>query len=228
MFNLHLLQKELTVEEYENVMRSTRYNSEWRQLPAHLIARCPICSTKNIERLDTYTIRRWKWFVTTVSKFVFHPDLVVHHCEHFALVQIFFSSYGILYNEICGSHIAAKEAPYVIGHLLESGRCLAVMHALPVCRIEDNTFVPRYTLFIISYFSEQPKEAIRDVEQYNLKWYNIGESSLYLPLQFGDKKWAILRHWVAAGQLYWVDSRDPNLGVQTHDVDAFPYGDVTD
>jgi hypothetical protein len=225
MFNLHLLQKELTVEEYQQVvMPSVRYNPEWHRLPAYVIARCPFCLTHNVEKLDTYTLRRWRIRSQAVAESVFYYSLVVHHCEHFALVQSYLKFHGNLSDD--DLRVGGEEVPFVIGHLLESGRCLAVMHALPICRIEDNAFVPRYTLFMVSYFSEQPKEAIRDVERYNIEWYNPVESILYLPLQFGEEKWADLRYWVSAGQLFWVDGDDPDLGLRTHDVEAFPYGDV--
>lgn len=229
MVNLHLLQRNLTVEEYnQEIMLSIRENSEWQRLPTYVIARCPFCSTKNIERLDTYTIRRWRGRIDPVSDHVFYHSLVSYHCPHFALAQIFFDFHNNLeFDKIRGSSIAGKTKPYVIGHLLESGRCQAVMHALPICRIENDTFVPSYTLFIISYFSERPKEARRDVEKYNQYWAAAGEATLYLPLQFGDSYWADLPRWVAAGQLHWVDGDDPELNIRTHDVSAFPYGNIS-
>lgn len=228
MFNLHLLQKELTVDEYEKIIPSLRYNAEWQRLPAYMIAHCPFCSSQNIENLDTYTPRIWRGFIVPTSKSVFYHELVVRHCDHFALAQFFFLFYGDIPDQLKLTGIGTRTTPYVIGHLLENGRCLAVMHTLPVCEIEDNSFVPRYTLLIISYFSEQPKEAIQEVERFNMNWYNLGESTLYLPLQFGGKYWADLSHWVAKGQLYWVDGNDPELNIRTHDVTAFPYGHLTD
>ena len=59
-------------------------------------------------------------------------------------------------------------------------------------------------------------------------WYNLGESTLYLPLQFGEEYWADLPRWVAAGQLYWVAGDDPELNIRTDDVYTFPYGHLTD
>jgi hypothetical protein len=121
------------------------------------------------------------------------------------------------------------EPPYVIGHLLESGRCRAVIHALPVCRIESGIFVPRYNLILISYFSKNPKEAVRDVIRFNLDWYDPESIVLEMPIiPPGQEHWADLLHWVAAGQLYWVDGTDPELNIKTDDVSAFPYKELTD
>jgi hypothetical protein len=41
-----------------------------------------------------------------------------------------------------------------------------------------------------------------------------------------QEHWWNLRQWVSAGQLFWVDGDDPALGIRTHDIEAFPYGDI--
>jgi hypothetical protein len=240
MFNLHLLQKNMTVAEYEKItprrelldesdpeavrayVTSRRYNSNWEAFPPYVIARCPFCSAKNIEKLDTYTLRRWQgWIQQVRESSVLARDLVVSQCEHFALIQLFYNLYGLM-DEIYDTRFG--KPPYVIGHLLESGRCQAVMHALPLCRIENDVFVPRYNLFMISYFSTNPKMAVRDVYKFNVEWYVPEETILEMPIPGGQEHWADLGHWVARGQLYWVDGTDPELNIRTHDVDAFPYG----
>jgi len=109
---------------------------------------------------------------------------------------------------------------------LQSGQCLAVIHALPVCRIENDSFVPRYTLFMVSYFSIQPKEAYDAVIKFNLKYTD----EPYIPSPFlggcSDDYGEDLPRWVSAGQLFWVDGNDPALNLRTHDTEAFPYGGI--
>ncbi len=226
MYNLHLLQKIFAVEEYENLDMSPPYWPGKKRLPSYLIARCPFCLTEYVEKLDTYTIQNWKRRVTTTSTFV--SNIAGSNCEHQALTQTFFDFHGRRPEGLEGYSIG-REKSYVIGHLLESGLCLAVIHALPVCRIDNSVFVPSYTLFIISYFSKQSRqEIIAAVQNFNAKWYSVEASgTLYLPLQYGEAHWADLHYWIAKGQLYWVDGGDPELGIRTHDVDAFPYGNLT-
>jgi hypothetical protein len=243
MFNLHLLQKNMTVAEYKKItprrelldmsdpeavrafVTSIRYNLSWEAFPAYIIARCPLCLAKNIEKLDTYTLRRWQGRIQHVRESSILADkLVVSHCEHFALIQLFYQLYGLM-DEIYDTRFG--KPPYVIGHLLESGRCQAVMHTLPLCWIENDVFVPRYNLFMISYFSKNPEKAVRDVYRFNMDWYVPEETILELPIPLGQEHWADLRHWVTKGQLYWVDGDDPELNIRTHDVKAFPYGNLT-
>ncbi len=116
------------------------------------------------------------------------------------------------------------EVPHVIGYLLEKGRdCLAVIHALPVCRIEGEAFVPRYTMFMVSYFSHHKPEDVRD----DVKWFG-NRGYIEVPVDIfseppdGTDHWWDLKRWVADGLLYWVDGNDPGLGLRTRDPEAFP------
>jgi hypothetical protein len=239
--NLHLLKKELSVSAYEEVMpiKGRRNTSRWQQLPDYVIARCPFCLAKNIEKIDTYSLLKWYGKMAhggVLGLDVFDMDLVIHHCQHFALVQKFFS-FSEVPEEAKGRAITEDARPYVIGHLLESGLCRAVIHALPICRIEGNEFIPSYTLVMISYFSQDPPDATdwespvyRAVHRYNSRYYQTWESStyLYLPLGLGEPHWGDLSHWVSAGQLYWVDASDQELNIKTHDITAFPYRSLAD
>ena len=55
----------------------------------------------------------------------------------------------------------SAEVPMIQIHLLPSNiQSHVVMHALPVCRIENNRFIPKYTLYVLTYFSVSPKEVI--------------------------------------------------------------------
>jgi len=53
VLNLHLLKKELSVAEYEEVMpvKGRRNIPKWQQLPDYVIARCPFCLAKNTEKI---------------------------------------------------------------------------------------------------------------------------------------------------------------------------------
>jgi hypothetical protein len=152
-----------------------------------------------------------------------YSHYLAQHCEHFALSQFFLHFHGIWPDEAVGEF--GPEVPYVIGHLLEDGWCQAVIHALPVCRIEKKDFVPRYTLSMISYFSRTPEEAYSILLNHNASYGELGVNKAFLPNVVRDHWWD-LRRWVSAGQLYWVDGNDPDLSIRTHDIEAFPYGDM--
>jgi len=238
LFNLRLLQTSLTVKEYSNysddLYRTLRLPEYQQSLPEYLIARCPICSTEIIERLDTYSLKYWPGLQYEGGRSVPGGN-IVRQCEHFALVQPFINFNGLIPYEAAALDSFFKdgnefgpEVPHVIGYLLEKGRdCLAVIHALPVCRIEGEAFVPRYTMFMVSYFSHHKPEDVRD----DMKWFgNIGYMEVQVDIfsepPDGTDHWWDLKRWLADGLLYWVDGNDPGLGLRTRDPEAFPYGEV--
>ena len=229
MLNLHLLKLELSVEEYSKFcdqptsIQILQFNPAWFNLPAYMIARCPFCLEENIERLNTYSLAQWghtQWEFEAG----FDTELVIHHCPHFVLVQSFINFNSQKAREAYGSF--GPEVPYVYGHLLEKELCLAVIHALPICRIEDDAFVPRYTLFLVSHFSEHPDEADRAISDFNAEHMDIEALQTIILPPYTCQHWWDLRSWVAKGQLFWVDGTDPALGLRTNDLNTFPYGDI--
>jgi hypothetical protein len=172
--------------------------------------------------LDTYSVEGWD---RGYGKAVYHSYAILNHCEHFTLVEPFFHFHGIWPAEAKG--LFGPEKPHVIGVLLESGKCLAVMHALPVCRVEDDSFVPRYTLFTISYFSKHPKNAYDTVINFNRRYTD----ELYTPFPFaeppyGAPHWWDLSYWVSQKLLFWLDSDDPDLPLKSEDSNSLPYVNI--
>ncbi len=225
MVNLHLLKLQLTITDYivaKRIRNSSDPTPYLNQLPAYTIARCPYCLAAISERLDTYSVQGWS---RSYGKSVYHPYAVLNHCEHFTLVEPFFHFHGIWPDEAKG--MFGPEKPHVIGTLLESGKCLAVIHALPVCRIENDTFVPRYTLFMISYFSEQPENAYDTVINFNRRYTD----EPYTPFPFAEPpydapQWWDLCYWGSQKLLFWLDSNDPDLPLKSGDCNSFPYGNI--
>ena len=54
----------------------------------------------------------------------------------------------------------------------------ALLNAFPLCRIEDDRFVPRYTLTILSYFNPQPRLVIQRHYEEELK-FGRGDPDFY-------------------------------------------------
>lgn len=225
VLNSHLLKSDLSLDEYKEVMPSVKYTANWHRLPSYVIARCPLCLTSNIEKIDTYSLFAWRWRMASslVSSSVFHLNLIEHHCQHFALNQIFFN-FDKIPNEALKTAISRERDLYVVGHLLESGAALAVLHALPVCSILENEFVPSYTLYIVSYFSHQPRKVFETIHRFNSKYYSWEASAtLYLPSGLGQPNWMDLTQWIASKQLFWVDANDSEFNIHTSTLDLFPY-----
>ena len=224
MFNQQLLQIEMETHEYEIIVANVDWSnpaSFLNQLPKYVFACCPICLAENTENLDTYSVKLWD---LRYHHAVFDSRAIGFHCQHFSLTQPFIHFHNIWPEEASGQF--CPEVPHVVGHLLESNLCEAVIHALPVCRIENGKFVPRYTLFIISYFSEQPGKVYDSVIAFNAKHVEPGVAWPFIAPPDGCDHWWDLNHWVEKEQLFWVDANDPELGIRTGDVASFPYGNI--
>jgi hypothetical protein len=224
MFNLHLLQKSLTVDEFREVFRNYHRNETLLgQFPAYTIARCPYCLEANIERVNTYVVDSHR-----LGASVFSTKGIIQHCQHFSFVHTFYHFHGFKPTDALRGEFFRPEVPFVVGFLLRRRWCKAVIHALPVCRIENNEFVPRFTMFLVVYFAKKPAEAYKTL----VSWASTGPgaegyaSDFRLPSK-GDELWEDLRHWIAAGSLFWMDANDPELPIRTRNVDAFPYGNIT-
>ncbi|MEZ4589958.1 MAG: hypothetical protein R3D55_02250 [Chloroflexota bacterium] len=176
---------------------------------------------ENVEKLDTYSIQRWE---TGMGKAAFSSRGIVNFCKHFALTQTFFHFHDIWPTEANGR--LGPEKPHVIGHVLENGFGRAIIHSLPICRIEKKQFVPRYTLFLVTYFSEQPEICYRATIAHNADYVEPGVAWPFIAPPDGCDHWWNLNYWVEREQLFWVDANDPELGVRTGDVASFPYGNI--
>lgn len=220
MENLHLLKIELNVEEYLKFARHSFKSENLIRLPRYVIAICPICKEENTEHLNTYSATAWnKGYGSRV--FALGNE---RHCKHFAISQPFIHFHGIWPDEANGDF--CPEVPYVIGHLLDSGKCLAVIHALPICRPENGKFIPRYTLYMVTYFSENPKSAYDSLINCNIPYIEPGTTTAFILPQKGSEHWWDLSQWVSKNQLYWVNASDSKLSIVTGDVKNFPYNEI--
>jgi hypothetical protein len=224
MYNRHLLQIEHTVAEYQAILReegNVWYIPSLAKAPEYTIARCPFCQHDNTERLDTYSLERWHRRIGggTIGE-------VMSHCGHFALAGAFVNFQGSEPTGLNGEFPA--EVPYVIGHLLERGLCQAVIHALPICRIDEHDqFIPAYTAFLVTHFSQHERKFIREkVVGFNVDFVEEGLAIELIDPPPGYEQWYDLAHWVERGLLWWVDAGDPALPIRTGDSAAMPYKNI--
>jgi len=245
--NPHLLQIELTPVEYQKVDPgffgpSPRATDYWRSLPTYLLARCPLCDGTYAAPLDTYSLAHWVYASSGESVFSsFYQEI---DCSHFVAVQHFINLNGVAPIEI--SYIGLRsEAPYVLPVFLPYDvESYAVMHALSICQVEEGHFVPRYSLYVITYYSADPASLnARRLAGAFEDHYMATPTSRYakLPLwrnlpagmeppmyQSGYiDTWFDLPAWVKGGKLLWLDTADPELPLRAGPVEAFPYANIT-
>lgn len=203
----------------------------WKHIPNYITAQCPLCGDVFTERMDTYSLEDWGtkydssfffgWHMIDEESVSFEPV----RCEHFLGVECFINFNGLEPVELNPSYYSGPaEVPSVMGVFLpDDPVSYAVMHGLPICRVENNKFVPRYSLFMITYFSKDT-HVVRE-----RNWSNYDEnmgriSSLMLDLS-SSRDYDLLR-WVADGKLLWLDLEHDDLPLKSGSPDTFPYANI--
>ncbi|MBI4759812.1 MAG: hypothetical protein ACOYYF_07870 [Chloroflexota bacterium] len=254
MYNSHLLKKEIAVSEYEAVYKEKQrghFENYVQVLPEYPIGLCPFCCVENIEKIDTYSPDNWGRIEPDVS--LHTEDGIVNHCKHFVIVEPFLyvpahdkrAVKSTLWNDVfpfvnlpVPEHIDGalwstqvqspplfiERQPTVVGFALEQRLAQAVIHTLPVCEPVNNEFQPKYTLFIISYYSEKPDEAYSAIKREAIRRSEAISATLLVLPEPHEIHWFDLAQWVERGLLYWVDAdKNGELTLRTQDIESFPY-----
>jgi hypothetical protein len=154
-------------------------------------------------------------------------------CRHFVAVETFINLCGFMPMEVTFFR-NVLDVPFVMPIFVpDDVPAIAVIHSLPICRIEKLAFVPRYSVFMVTYYSLQPKLlwARRRAEAMAEKIKN-SDPDLRAPAMYAS--WQAerqpemfdLRLWVERGKLKWLDPNLPDLPLADGPVNSFPYAGV--
>jgi hypothetical protein len=162
-------------------------------------------------------------------QFSVSPEQDSTHCSHFVTVKHFVHLNGNLPSETKYLEFWSAEVPAIQPGLLPHNiETYAVLHALPVARIEDNTFVPRYTLYMMAYYAKSPAAIIRrwreQVAKANIRGADYHGVWLWNP---GEQENSDLINWLERGQLKWLDTAAPDLALASQSYLEFPYGGIS-
>ncbi|MFB0535370.1 MAG: hypothetical protein ACETWR_10340 [Anaerolineae bacterium] len=192
--------------------------SFWEHIPEYLIARCPLCGASFTERMDTYSLEDWMLGFTDA---VYYGGEQRHiGCYHFVGVQSFINLNSIVPTEP-SYYRGESEVPYVMPIFLpDDPVSYVVMHSLPICRVENDTFVPRYSLFMLTYYSQDPHVLLKR----NTEHWKPGMGMISPMYPFSSDR--DLLKWVVAGKLWWLDLDRDDLSLKSGPVEEFPYGNI--
>jgi hypothetical protein len=203
----------------------------WDKLPTYLIAHCPLCGSRYTNQADTHSLYYWRNTSPEHFQDAFpHPNNIVP-CRHFVGVQRFVNLNGNLPIEFDYADNKNGDIPVVTPELVtHSPEAHAVIHSLPICRIEHNQFVPKYSVYLITYFADSPTAARKAVatryasdaaEYHGSPLFCVSGNHLREPLL------ANLLYWVEQKKLSWLDLHDTNLPLTSSPSSEFPYHNVT-
>jgi hypothetical protein len=188
-----------------------KYSGYWRLIPEYTYAYCPICHHQYREQADTYCLKWWEGNYqlrdALYSIAEFHPQ-PLSRCRHWLGITGFTNLHGQIPDELNWFKQWTGEVPAVAPMFLPDDiESYVILHALPVCRIENNQFVPRYTIFVLTYFSQKPYEILNRI------YSEESDDPEYRPLVGAISKLPgpSLSEWTQRGRLGWLDVSNPDL-----------------
>jgi hypothetical protein len=236
----------LTPDEYRGLIISHRRyeipESAWAELPNYVIARCPLCQATYTAVLDTYSLESWRWHTTfEQARYVFDFEHQKIGCNHFFAVQTFLNLNGYFPEERSKYFHSDYDVPFISPLFIpEEVPAYAVMHSLPICRIENDTFVPRYSMYMLTYFAPEPyvrwrlppnKAGGRRLGILYERRVAAGrfehQDILYFPSEARQHSdWWDLPYWIKKKKLFWLDPASPDLPLINEPVEKFPYANI--
>ncbi len=226
------LQERLHAPELEEMDLLDEQFEQWRieylnRLPSHLIASCPYCSTSILQPVDNFSLIGFHPLLNLADFYHGNEMLDIplstrHSCKHVITTAITVSLNNLKPNDLPQWAINRKwlymsSSPRVMVWPLVARRTSAVIHSLPIGRLDDPEPIHRYSIYFITYFMD-------DISNLMTKEMWVA-TDLGAPATEGVKYDHDLRKWVEAGRLYWLDSNNPFRLVKSP-VDEFPYYDV--
>jgi hypothetical protein len=235
-----LLQVRITPTQYQNLIQ--RYSHRgifrpykagadyWDYIPSYTVSRCPLCGAEYNAQLDTHSLEAgWSTHPGSWNNVGYEGHETIG-CAHVVAAQQLVNLNGIIPYEL--EYFSNElDVPFVMPPFVEGDTAAAVIHSLPICRIEADAFVPRYTALFMVYYAEDPS-AIRnrraaknlaagtnDPEYYPSATFTASEARAY-PEAYD------LSLWVERRKLYWLDPTTTGLPLRTGERDGFPYGDI--
>ena len=200
----------------------------WDRLPTYLISRCPFCGDRYTGALDTHSLHAGWMTQADQWESVGTPKRQQRDCAHFVAVQSFVNLNGLRPTE--QAYFSNQlDVPFVMPPFVpDDPRSVAVLHSLPICRIEQDRFVPRYSLYMMTYYSLNPA-AIWAPRRKLIANFSHDDPEARLPMLFNSDEASAHPHawdrqvWVERGKLQWLDPDSAELALRAGPAAAFPY-----
>ncbi len=201
----------------------------WEMLTTYTFARCPFCGKVYQQPADTYSLLGWSGFTVGLSKGYYDsPSITEPPCPHLFATQQFLNLHNHLPFERSYISCDSGETPYLTDWFFPDDLATRViLHALPICRIVDEQFVPSYTVFSLTYFSEDEAQ----LRQRHFAWQREegkGDSEYYpagfvFPSESPSANNAYdLVVWAQRGQLGYIDHTTPGFPLKIGSAAALP------
>jgi len=204
-------------------LRPTLGPDYWALLPVYVYTQCPICGVPRQEMVDTYSLLGWSGLSKELSKSIYvlsRQPTPGFSCPHFMTYHCFLHLHGHLPVEVLSFANYTGEVPLITEWALPDDiESYVVLHALPICRMEVDHFVPSYTLFILSYFNQDPTLVVH--RHFAAEWQRGAGDREFYPgvlsppsLDRDVNEFYALQPWATQGKLGYLDFTQTDLPLQ--------------
>lgn len=187
------------------------------QFPLQVLAVCPICNKTVSEGIDTFSLAGCGWWMHEqqgsgwFGRRFFTDELTLRktnneityttECKCVQAVMYGINLNGILPDDVRVDDVyLSSEIPNVLTPFMEKEDSYAVLHTIPIGRLTDSVWEPRYTAYFVTYFSKNPdafKEAVSPSDPYH--------RDFIWPYQNLDYQ---LEKWIEKGKLFWLNKEN--------------------
>jgi len=212
-------QYDVLASQFRTLMKEYR-----SRLPIQLLAQCPYCGTYILQPVDVYSLMGFHGNYKAIKTFHGHEDWreftpYKQICPHALCATFSVDLHGRTPDDLSpwlhGARIRLLDnAPYVMIWPLIARYTSAVMHALPIGRMDDDEPTHHYTMHIVTYFVREDS--------------NLRTPDLWISNEFGQPATGAvwydvdLLKWVRAGRLFWMDPEN-TLRLVQGPPESFPF-----
>ncbi|MCP4602208.1 MAG: hypothetical protein GY847_17110 [Proteobacteria bacterium] len=197
------------------------------RLPIHTLAQCPYCGTTILQPVDSFSLMSFDPHLNATKAYCwgrewYDSSLPGQRCSHALCATLSVNLNGLKPDDMSGwmmgkETVLMRSAPYVMVWPLIAQYTSAVLHALPIGRLDDNEPIHRYTAYFSTYFANSTT--------------NLFNKEMWVPNDLGGPAMGLVQvdldliKWVKAGRLFWLDPDDQSRLIQGP-VEAFPYANI--
>lgn len=200
-----------------------------RRLPIRMLAQCPYCGVRILQPVDTFSLMGFSSSLNATK--AYHGDVdwresspPRQRCPHALCATLSVNLNGLQPDDLSGwmlweklGYVHIHSAPSVIVWPLIARYTSAVMHALPIGRLDDEESIHRYTAYFATYFADD------ETNLHTEEMWVAGDWGL--PATGAVRGDRDLVKWVKAGRLFWLNPKDSGQLVRGP-VEDFPYASV--
>ena len=199
----------------------------YRRLPKSVLGICPYCNSIILQPTDYFS---FVGFYPLINLSDFYHDVRIwinpkaprQSCRHALMATLSVNLNNSRPTDLPHWMLNRKwlymsSSPRVMVWPLLAQHTSAVIHSLPIGRLDEPEPIHRYTAYFVTYFMD-------DISNLMTKEMWV-PTDLGAPATEGVKYDPDLRKWVEADRLYWLDPNN-SFRLVKGSVDEFPYADI--